>query len=58
MMDIREKTEEFIWWEPIGGTSTVGFDNWTNTGPLFKQHSQVLTCHPLSYIVNFLTEGG
>lgn len=54
----REKVEQNLWWEPKGGTSTIWYDNWTNLGPLFKNPSEVVSCHPLRDISNFLTEDG
>lgn len=37
MLNIKNKVEKVLWWEPKSGTSTIWFDNWTNTYPLFKQ---------------------
>lgn len=39
------KIKNFLWWEPKGGTSTISYDNWTNTGPLILKPFNVQTCH-------------
>ncbi|KAH0693102.1 hypothetical protein KY285_020199 [Solanum tuberosum] len=58
MLMQREKVEQHLWWEPKGGTSTIWYDNWSKLGPLFCRPSDVVSCHPLKDISEFLNEDG
>lgn len=58
MLSNRDIVEKYFWWEPRSCTSTIWFDNWTNFGPLFLDPSDILTCHPLNDIGEFLNEEG
>lgn len=54
----RNTVEKHMWWKPKGGTSTIWFDNWSNLGPLHQHQSEILACHPLRDIGEFLSEEG
>lgn len=58
MLKNRGRLEQFLWWEPKGGTSNKWYDNWTNLGPLYLRQSDVHTCHPMRDIGEILTEEG
>ncbi|MCD9637681.1 hypothetical protein HAX54_021093, partial [Datura stramonium] len=54
----RDNIDQYILWEPKGGTSTIWYDNWSNLGPLHQHQSEVQTCHPLGDIELFLSKEG
>ena len=33
-------------------SSSIWYNNWTRLGPLYLQHSEEQTCHPLEAVIN------
>lgn len=58
MINCREEVEQYLWWEPKSGNSSIWFENWSNLGPLYLHQSETHSCHPLKDISEFITEEG
>ncbi|KAG5585744.1 hypothetical protein H5410_046178 [Solanum commersonii] len=58
MLENRGVLEQYMWWEPREGISTIWYDKWSNMGPLNVHAFEVHTAHPIKEIGEFLKENG